>query len=330
MASLTGPGRQAAPRFDPDQHFLETALRGRTARQIRTCLRRMEPVFVVTRRWSQPPRFLEDIALDLAVGEPAIGCRTVGFRALRSRSLAETWPFMLQVLGQLGQGSRLGDSLSTAIDRQGFRAGIEESLEDAHQTSRHRLALMLHGIEHTPVDALADLVDEWSAYRGRHPEGLRVVLLLAGAERPAWLSQPELHEIELEDYSEAETIASIVARCGPLSRRRVQGLARFTGGIPAVVEAVAELVAKRGPRLDADLILHSMGPAADEMRGALDIVSALGELADRLAMLAKDGPDTEWDETDTMLLAAGLIKRIRSHGAPHVTLRAPALAALLG
>lgn len=312
------------------QTYLETALRGRAARLVRTTLRRMEPVFVVTPRWSRPQGFLEEVALDLAVGEPSVGCRTIGFRPLRSRGPAAAWPFLLQVLGQLGRGGNGGEIVATAVDRQAFKAGVGEALRAAHRSSRHRLAVLMHGIENIPVEVLADLVEEWSRYRLDHPEGTRVTLLLAGAERPAWLDLPDLHIVELEDYSEAEAIAAIVARCGPLPPRRLLTLARFTGGVPAVLDAVSGMIAERGSRLDVDVILHGMGAVADEMRGALDIVAARGELADRLGLLCKEPSLPEAIDVDSPLLAAGLLRRRRSGGQDQVTLRSPALAALLG
>ncbi|MCK6505090.1 hypothetical protein L6R53_17105 [Myxococcota bacterium] len=339
VASRVGPPpvarRDSAARAE--QRFVETALRGRSARQVRACLRRMEPVFVSTPRWSRPQAFLEEIALDLAVGEPAIGCRTVGFRPMRGRAPAGTWPLMLQILNQLGRGGGQAEVVATAVDRDGFRAGVGEALEGAHSASRHRLAVLLHGIEHMPVEVLSDLVEQWTRYRERHPEGLRVALLLAGGECPAWLDLPELHRVELEDYSEAETVAALVARCGPLAPRRLMALARFTGGVPAMVDAVSEMIvagrdggqvgAARGARLDVDLLLHGMGSVADEIRGALDIVSARGELSDRLATLVRDGASAPLPG-DEPLFAAGLVKRVRGSG--QVSLRAPALAAMLG
>lgn len=339
VASRVGPPpairRGSAP--EAEQRFVETALRGRAARQVRACLRRMEPVFVETPRWSRPQAFLEDIALDLAVGEPAIGCRTVGFRPVRGRAPAGTWPLMLQILNQLGRSGGGAEVVATAVDREGFRAGVGEALEAAHHASRHRLAVLLHGVEHMPVEVLSDLVEQWSAYRERHPEGLRIALLLAGGERPGWLDLPDLHRVELEDYSEAETVAALVARCGPMAPRRLMALARFTGGVPAMVDAVAEMIlaerdggqgaAARAARLDVDLLLHGMGAVADEIRGALDIVSARGELSDRLATLSREGSSLHL-ASDAPLFAAGLLKRVR--GSHQVSLRAPALAAMLG
>lgn len=312
------------------QNFLETALRGRAARLVRTSLRRMEPVFVVTPRWSRPQGFLEEIALDLAVGEPSVGCRTIGFRPLRSRGPAAAWPFMLQVLGQLGRGGNGAETIATAVDREAFKAGVGEALRAAHRQSRHRLAVLMHGIENIPVEVLADLVEEWSRYRLDHPEGTRVTLLLAGAERPAWLDLPDLHVVELEDYSEAEAIAAIVARCGPLPPRRLLTLARFTGGVPAVVDAVSGMIVERGSRLDVDVILQGMGPVADEMRGALNIVAARGELSDRLSQLCREPNLPAAIDVDSPLLAAGLLRRRRLGGRDRVALRSPALAALLG
>ncbi len=331
LASISGYHHgDAVQSFDPEQHFLETALRSRSARQIRTRLRRMTPVWVTVPRWSQAVGYFEEIALDLAVGEPAIGCRTVGCRPLKHRSEGEAWSFLLQVFGQLGRGGDLLDGSATAADRKGFRWGLEQVLEDAHQGSRHRLAVLMHGVEHLPVEVLSDLVTEWSAYRERHPEGVRVALLLAGAERPRWLELPDLHEITLEDYSEAETIAALVQRCGQLPPGRARTLARFTGGIPEVVEAVAERLQGGADVRDVEQLLQELGGVGDQMRGVIDIVAARGELADRLAMLADGKPHTEWLDTDTPLMEAGLIRRVRAHGLPHVALRARALCAMVG
>ncbi len=315
--------------FDPQQHFLETALRSRSARRVRTWLRRMDPVFVRLPRWSRPTGFFEEIALDLAVGEPAIGCRTVGCRPLRHRGAGEAWSFLLQLFGQLGHGGELLDGSATAADRKGFRWGMEQVLEDAHRNSRHRLAVLMHGVEHLPVEVLSDLVEEWSAYCERHPEGARVVLLLAGTARPRWLSLPGLQATELQDYSEAETIAAIVQRCGPRPPAQLRLLAGFTGGIPELVEAVADAVNRSRGRLDAESLLAGLGPLGDQMRGAIDIVAARGELLDRLEMLSDGRSHTEWLDTDTPLIDAGLVRRVRGHGLPHVRMRAAALSAMV-
>lgn len=337
VASLAGPQREAT-HFDPQQHYLELALRSRSARQVRTWLRRMDPVFVATPRWSRPQGFLEEIALDLAVGEPAIGCRTLGCRPLKNRSPQEAWGFLLQVFGQLGRGGELELAPSTAVERKGFHFGLSQVLEQAHRSSRHRLAVLMHGIEHLPVEVLSDLCDEWRAYSDRHPEGVRVALLLAGAEKPRWLDLPGLREGVLEDYSEAETIAALVYRCGKLPPRQLRLLAAFTGGVPDVVESVvAQLRAQAsapagaaGRRTDAEALVQGLGALGDEMRGALDIVAAQGDLSDRLSMLASGTVWPEWLDLDAPLIEAGLVKRVRCHGLPHVALRASALSTMLG
>ncbi|MCB9780151.1 MAG: hypothetical protein H6742_16410 [Alphaproteobacteria bacterium] len=330
VASLAGPRPgQEQVRFDPEQLFLETALRGRAARQVRTWLRRMDPVFVRTPRWSRPQTFLEDVALDLAVGEPAIGCRTVGFRPLKSRGPGSAWTFLLDVFGHLGRGSILSGP-ATVADREGFRWALAQCLEDAHSRSQHRLAVLLHGVEHLPVEVFTDLTEEWAAYQGRHPEGVRVALLVAGAERPRWLQLVGMREIELEDFGLPEAIAALVQATGPISPRRARALARFTGGIPAVIDALAPLVVARGDRLRPEEVIEGIGGLGDEIRGALDIVSADDHLADRLHTLSDGDSHTEYVEVDDPLIAAGLVRRVRSHGLPHVALRAPALAQLIG
>lgn len=332
VASLAGPPqRGASTRFDPEQHYLETALRSKSARSVRAGVRRMEPVFLRTPRWSRPQTFLEEIALDLAVGDPAIGCRTVGCRPLAKRTAGEAWAFILQLFGELGRGAGLADGSATAADRKGFRWGLEQVLEDAHHSSRHRLAVMMHGIEHVPVEALTDLVDQWRSYCERHPEGARIALVLAAAERPRWLDLPGLRQVDLQDFSEAETIATLVQRCGPLPPKQLRMLAGFTGGVPEVVDAVAAALAARGSkRVDAESLTLALGQVGVEMRGALDIIAARGELSDRLQMLAEGRARPEWLDTDSPLMKAGLIKRVRHHGLPHVALRAGAFATMMG
>ena len=49
--------------FDPDQYWLEQARRAQIARRLRSRVRRMQPVILLTPRWSSPRRFLDDVAL---------------------------------------------------------------------------------------------------------------------------------------------------------------------------------------------------------------------------------------------------------------------------
>jgi len=317
--------------FDPEQHYLETALRGRTARKVRTHLRRMEPVVVRTPRWSAPTQFLEDLALDLAVGEPAIGCRTVGFRPLKGRTIGEAWQFTLHVLTQLGRRGWRAPTPTTVADRRGFRWALSELLEEAHRASPHRVALLAHGAEHLPVELIEDLTDSWTSYFERHPEGARCTLLLAGSLQAGWLSMGSGAHIDLADYGEAEAAAAIVGRAGPLPIFQLEQVARFTGGVPGLVDQVGRQAREIGhlPRRQEDL-LGCLGSVGDEMRGAVQIVAAHDGLSGRLLELAPGEALHVVPELDDPLVMSGLARIDRGSSEPRVVLRAPAIAELIG
>ena len=61
--------------FDPDQYYLERASRAKVARKVRFHLRRMDPVVLITPRWSEARVFLEEFFARFAkielAGEPA-------------------------------------------------------------------------------------------------------------------------------------------------------------------------------------------------------------------------------------------------------------------
>ncbi len=317
--------------FDPEQHYLEVALRSRTARKARAHLRRMEPVVVRTPRWSAPRLFLEDLALDLAVGEPAIGCRTVSFRPLKSRSLGEAWQFTLHVLGQLGRRGWRPPLPRSVADRRGFRWSVSELLEEVHRGSPHAVALLAHGAEHLPIEIIEDLTDCWSTYSERHPEGLRCTLLLAGAVQGDWLHIEGGAVVELQDFGEAEAAAAIVSRAGPLPIHQLEQVARFTGGVPSLVEQVSKQAREVGhlPRQRRDL-LACLGSVADEMRGAVQIVAAHDELAGRLHELLPGEPVRSVPALDRPLVEAGLARLQRGPHQDEVVIRAPAISVLVG
>lgn len=322
-----GPGL----RFDPEQRFLETALRGRTARKARAHLRRMEPVVVFTPRWGGVGRFMEDLALDLAVGEPAVGCRTVGFQPLQGRPLAECWQFVHHLFGQLGQRGWTTRAPTSIADRRGFQWALEQALEEAHRSAPHRVALLAHGAEHLPVEILEDVTSAWRDYAERHADARRATLLLAGSSAAPWLHIGDAPRVDLADYGEAEAAAAIVGRAGPLPLRHLERVARFTGGVPAAVETVGAAARKLGGLPSRpDELVAALGPLGDEMRGAVDIVAAHDHLSDRLHDLLSGEPLPAAPEVDEPLIMAGLARTVRTAGGDATTLRAPAIATLVG
>mgnify|MGYP007024789850 CR=1 FL=1 len=327
MARYGGPHR----RYEPDQRVLETALRSRTSRAARACLRRMQPVVVLAPRWSAVRSFLEELSLDLAVGEPAVGCRIVDFRPLQGRTTAESWQFALQLMGQLGRRSWRPASPLTVADRRGFRWALEQVLEQAHQESPHPVALLAGGADALPVEILEDLCAAWEGYRERHVVDQRCGLLLAASSSARWLRVGDAPQLELADFGETEAAAAIVGRAGPLPMQDLELVSRFTGGIPGLVDAVSRHAQAEGclPR-SRDELLDCFGPLVDEMRGAIDIVVSHDALAERLSHLLDGEASPRNESVDRPLLLAGLLRPERHRGKDVVRLRAPAIATMVG
>lgn len=326
--SCPSPGEGA---LRAEQHFLDTALRGRAARKVRAHLRRMEPVVLLTPRWGSAPGFLEDLSLDLAVGEPSVGCRTVDLSPLQGRSSGECWQFLHHALAQLGQRGWRRSTPTSVVDRRGFRWTLEQTLAEVHESAPHRVALLAHGADHLPIDVIEDLTTVWEAYTARNPAGRRITLLLSGSRAAHWLSIGDAPQVDLADFCESEAAAAIVGRAGPLPLRHLAEVARFTGGIPSLVEAVGGSARREGSLpVRREELIGSMGRIADEMRGAVDIVAASDYLADRLHALLDGDSATMEPEVDVPLVRAGLLRELRVTGSPQVALRAPAIAALLG
>jgi hypothetical protein len=316
--------------FDGSQHFVEEALRGRAGRGVRMHVRRMEPVVVRTPRWSAPACFLEDLALDLAVGEPGIGCRTVNLQPLKGRKSSESWQFTLHVFAQLGRREWRHRPPRMVADRGGFRFALTELIEEAHQSALHPVALLAHGAEYAPVEVIEDMAAVWEQYCQRYPVGRRCTMLLAGTAGDTWWPLDTAPRVDLVDYGEAEAAAVIVDQVGDLPFASLRKAAHFSGGVPGIVSAVGERVRLNSslPAED-DALFESLGPLADEIRGAVDIVHMDSALADRLYDLVPGEPVPVAPEVDDALTLAGLVRRVRAHGEEQVQLRAPAIATLL-
>ena len=326
-------GRVMAPSLPPpaEIRLLDTAVRGRAARAVRARLRRMEPVVLVAPPWASVPRFLEELSLDLAVGEPAVGCRVVSFRSAYGRPKAEVWQLALQLFSQLGQRGWHRATPTTVADRRGFRYALESVLERAHSDSPHRVALLGRDVEALPVDVLEDIAATWSSYRERHALERRCAVLLATTESARWLKLGSAPRVELVDFAGDEASASLRTRMGPMPERDVASVVRLTGGIPDLVDRVATAARRTGDLpTDPHEVLDCLGPVAGELRVAVDHAIALDSLADRLVSLRPGEPEKEVPEVDTPLVRAGLVRRVRAPGGSRVELRAPILLTLIG
>lgn len=306
----------------------ESAIRGRTARKVRSHLRRMEPVALWTPRWSAPQAFLEDIALDLAAGQ-ALGCRTVSCRPVQGRSVPDAWSFVLRMLAGVADPSWATRPLPVVADRRGFVYVAGTLLREAHDIRAEHTALLVHGVHHLPAEVLEDLSFAVSELLAAVGGARRMNVLLAGAIQTPLLAVDGAVSIELSDYAPAEAEASVLAATGPVRAEALARLARFTGGVPALVDAVAAGVVARGgvPRHEGEL-LASMGDVLADLRAAVSMALTVPANADRLLALLDGTPHPEDPSVDGALRAAGLVRGVRGTGAPRVELRAPAVAAL--
>jgi hypothetical protein len=323
--------RRDAPHFDPVQREAEVAHRGRSGRAVRASLRRREPVTLVTPRWSCPQAFLEDVALELAVSEPGIGCRTVGLRPLRGRNKIAAWHFILRVLAQLSSGHRDELRIPTVAERKGFRVVAEELLAKAQETSPNPVALLAHGAEHLPVEVAEDLLLAWEAYNSHYPTERRCLLLLGGTSNAPALRGFDGRPVQLADFGPGEASEVLGRMVGPQLSPRINPAADFTGGVPALVEAVGRHTRLR-QRIDSDewALMCSMGQIGDEIRSVVDILVSDHHLASRLDLLLPGEPVPMEHELDEQLITAGLARRALGVSGEHVCIRAPAIAALVG
>ena len=325
---LARAGRE--PIVAPEQRILDTDLRGKSLQEVRHHLRRMDSVVVFTPRWSATSQFLEDLSVDLAVGDPLVACRSVCLRPLKGRSDAESWQFLLHVFGQVGRRGWNGGFHGAVVDRRGFRSAMEDILERIHETSPHRTAVLAHGAEVLSVELIQDLTEVWMEYGIRHPEGRRCSMLLAGSVEAPWLVLGDSPQVELSDFGHAEAASAIVGRSGPMPMRQLEQIAAFTGGVPGLVDAVARSVRKDPEvQIDSEHLIRRMGGMADEVRNTLDIITAHDGLCDRLQQLAPGGPQYERKDVDKPLIMAGLVRQIRGEDGPQVCLRSPAFGKLI-
>ncbi len=323
MAMLRG---RHEPVVDAERYLLEGALRGRTARKVRSALRRLEPVTLRTPRWSAPQPFLERLALDLAVGEPRLLCRTVSFRPMMGRSPAEARNFVLRLLTELWDGGE-ARPLPIVMDRRGFTRAASDLFEAAHRDSAQAVALLGHGAEHLPVEVLEDLGQAWRLYTGWAGDNRRCTMLISGTVDVPTLGAGTV-ALELTDLSDAEVAECLIQHYGSIPSGMLEPVVKICGGVPGVLDAMLAGVtqARNLPTNPGDA-LRRVGGVGEELRGAVQGVMASPDIADRLHQLADGLPHSEDAELDRDLLMVGLARRARQPGPPQVVLRAHLLAA---
>jgi hypothetical protein len=213
-------------------------------------------------------------------------------------------------------------------DRRGFFNAGEMLLDAAQEDAPYRIALLAHGAEHLPVEVLEDVAQVWSRYAGQARDERRCTLLLAGSVDTPALDVGGATRIDLADFGEAEAAASLVLQIGSVAPDELERAARFSGGVPAIVQALAASAgAGQGLPASPRDYLRALGPVGDELRGAVQNALTTPDSAERLHMLLDGEPRLEDPEVDPGLLMAGIIRRVRRIGGPHVALRSPAIAA---
>lgn len=319
MVIMRGKKTQGA--FDQGQYYLEAAARGRVARKLRHHLRRMTPVVLHTPRWSQAPRFLDDLAVDLAVGEPHVEARTLSMAPTQGRSVYEGRTWVLRGITEFCSID-LGGPVTQAVDRKGFRHILAELLTRTEHGPRK--ALLLHGVEHLNVEARADLIEIYADYLAHAGTARRLNLVLASSLDPDTLYLPGAEHLVLQDFGETEALESLVEWAGATSHDLLWSAVDLVGGVPALLDAVGAHAEQTG-RFAAtrEELWRALGPLADEVRGAVSIVVSDDVLADRLEEVARRGPVEADPELDERLERAGLLHRLPRGSSSRVIMRAP-------
>ena len=168
--------RQCA--FNPEQRYFDGAARSRAARRVRVNLRRMIPIVLVAPRWSHVQRFLDDIATDLSVGGAPIRCRALSLHALQGRSTHQARMWLTQALtefcGLVGDGP-----VAQAVDSAGFREVLGRVFR--RSTLGPPRALLIHGVEHAPVEVSQDLLAAFEAHAEEAGDRRKVVILCSAS-----------------------------------------------------------------------------------------------------------------------------------------------------
>lgn len=307
--------------FDPNQYYLERAARARIARKVRLHLRRMDPVVLITPRWSEARAFLDDVALDLALGKPQIEARTLSMAPMVGRSVHESRTWLVRAVTEF-VGFPVDGPISQAVDRRGFRHVLGGLLEKADTGPRR--ALLIHHLEHLHVEALSDFVQVFEEYLGA-ADDRRLTLLLAGSvDVPAFEMAGAVH-VHLGDYSEVEAVERLAESTGPTDRKLLERAIDLVGGVPALLDRLGALAEQRGGRLPGSRedLFRALGPLADELRGALEIVLGDVKLVARFEHIAQGGAVPYDPDRDLPLVRAGVVEHRPGGSVAKVGVRAP-------
>ena len=306
----------------------EESRRGRARRKLNASLRRMEPVLLQTPRWSEPQPFLEGVAMELAVSQPSISCRTLPLDGLRGQAPHLSWRRILMGLAQLSADRWAEASVPYVASNTGFQAAAVELLLRA-QERNDATAIFLHGVDGLSLEVIEALSGAWNLFSEEVDEERMVTMLLASElEFGADDSLLEgARGIQLSDFSRGEGGLFVVGEGGNDYERELAW--EFAGGVPALLGAMARGSRRLGgvPRSSSGM-LRALGDVGREVQGVVSSLGADPQLADRIEELAWDGPSEE-REIDVPLVRAGLVARDVGPRRVESRLRASAFASML-
>ncbi len=305
--------------FDHDQYYLEGARRARVARKARCYLRDGRPLVVSTPRWSHPRSFLDDLAVDLSLGQPSLRCRTLSLRPLEGCSLQRAWSWLVHALRAFTHNPSAAPR--QVVQREGFRHGLAQLFREAE--GRQRCCLLIHGLEHLHIEALHDLVATYDAHVREHPGTPALNVVFAGSF-PS--SPPEVHGAEhlfLDDHEATEAVEALVEHHGPEELAAIRAVVREVGGVPEVLAVLSQSAPTelRAMSTDPRLLWHALGALGTEIREAFDIVAAEPDGSARLEQLAQ-GPVGMDPQRDRALLTSGLVRVVGAPRSRHAAVTA--------
>jgi len=315
--------------FSPEASSGELDLRDRVGRQLRARLRQMQPTVLLTPRWSLSRAFMESLALEMALAQPAMTCHGASFSGLRGQRIVEARQRVLSAIAELSAAHWSEVQVPHVATSAGFVRAAEALLMRA-QEQPGRIALFAEGVERLHVDVLSALSEAWNRFSDQCHGDRNVVLMMAGTLPSQRLELEGALRVDLPDYASQEAL-HVLSPDEPLGEQGEMALA-FSGGVPSFVGALAAGVQKLGGLpYSATGLIRLLGPLQNEVRQALDLVAADPILADRLEFLAQVECDVLQPIVDERLLAAGMVRELRPLGGKRrVALRAPLLAAILG
>mgnify|MGYP000312213175 CR=1 FL=1 len=291
--------------FDPDQRYYESAPRARAARQLRVMLRRMQPATVVTPRWSQARRFLDDLSGDVMIGEPSVLCRTLSLLPLEGRTPHQAWAWLVQAITEFCHLDLEGPAWQV-VSRRGFRHVMTDLLRRADHGQRR--CLMIHGAEHIHVEALRDLISVLENHIAERTEEPRFNLLLAGAVDANHFHIAGCRRLTLPDYGTDEAVGNLVESTGPIDHGLLESVVEIVGGVPAFLDVLGQDSSRLTELLvDREAVWRLLGSIALDVRSAVEILQAEDDTFDRLEALAKGPLPTQ--PLDGRLYTAGLVRR---------------------